>query len=259
MRRLVYLVNLVFAGLISFTSCNSEDEGPVKEGKGLFKLALAATTGYGVGTKAVDESQYTDLADYQVEILNGSTISSTFKYNKMPEFIALSAGNYTLKAYKGEDVAASITSMYVEGRSSFTVTSRDTVSASVTCTPACAKVIMDYAETMDTYFSDYSVSFQTSFTETAFSLDKANKDLPVYLKAKNKETLAVKIRMVKKSDKTSATIEKTYTVNPGDALTIHIVPKESSGNLGLSITVNEETNDHPIDIIIPSDWVTAQY
>lgn len=257
MRSLVYLVNLVIVGFVSLASCSSEDE-PLAGGEGLVRLALTSVTGYGVESKTVDESTYKDLADYQVEILNGNTVLNAFKYSEMPEFIAMSAGNYTLKAYKGEDVAASITSMYVEGLAPFTVTAKDTVSASVTCSPTCAKVIMDYAETMDTYFSDYSVSFKTSFTETPFSLSKTNKNLPVYLKAKNQETLNVKIVMEKKSDKTSATIDKAYTVNPGQALTIHIVPKISSGNLGLSITIDEQTNDHPIDIIIPSDWVTSQ-
>lgn len=258
MRGVVYLVSLVFIGFVSLVSCSSEDEPLTRGGEGLIRLALTATGEYEVGSKAVDEGSYNDLADYQVEILNGNIVSEAFKYSEMPEFIAMPAGNYTLKAYKGEDVSASTTSMYVEGMSSFTVTEKDTISASVICKPVCAKIIMDYAQTMDTYFSDYSVSFKTSFTEIPFLLDKASKDQPVYLKAKNEETLHVKILMVKKSNKTTATIEKTYAVNPCEALTIHIVPKLSSGNLGLSITVNEETNDHPIDIIIPSDWVTAE-
>lgn len=257
MRRLVYLVNLVIVGFICLTSCGSEDE-PLDGEEGLVKLSLKAATGYGSKSKAVDESSYNNLADYQIEILNGDAVLKTFKYSEMPEFIGMPVGSYTLKAYKGESVAASIISMYVEGRSSFIVTSKDTVSALVTCNPACAKIIMDYAETMDAYFSNYSVSFQTSFTEIPFFLGKANKDLPVYLKVKNRETLNVKVLMIKKSDGTSATLEKTYTVSPAESLTIHIVPKIYSGNLGLSITVNEETNDHPIDIVIPSEWVNAQ-
>nr|MBP9577075.1 DUF4493 domain-containing protein [Parabacteroides sp.] len=48
---------------------------------------------------------------------------------------------------------------------------------------------------------------------------------------------------------------KTYTLSPADALKLTLKPVVNNGNLGISITIEETTVDHPVDIVIPGDWV----
>ena len=38
------------------------------------------------------------------------------------------------------------------------------------------------------------------------------------------------------------------------AQVINVKPVIASGNIGIEITIDETTNDIPVDIVIPSDW-----
>ena len=50
-------------------------------------------------------------------------------------------------------------------------------------------------------------------------------------------------------------IEKTYTLSPADAMKMTLTPVVGSGNLGITITVDETVIEHPVDIEVPADWV----
>ena len=59
--------------------------------------------------------------------------------------------------------------------------------------------------------------------------------------------------MVKKDGKTTP-LSKTYNLSPEEVLMIKVKPVTSNGNLGITIEVDDTTNDRPIDIEIPSNW-----
>ena len=61
-----------------------------------------------------------------------------------------------------------------------------------------------------------------------------------------------------KEDGTSTSINKEYTLERNKALTITLKPvveSTGSGQLGIQIEIDGSTNDIPVDIEIPSDWV----
>lgn len=62
------------------------------------------------------------------------------------------------------------------------------------------------------------------------------------------------ITLIDKNSKTT-TIDKSYELSPNEALKMKIVPTVSEGNLGITIEIDETTNDIPVDIEIPSEWV----
>ena len=92
-------------GFAAFTACTSdEEEALIPEGKGYVKLSLNADTGF--QTKAVNESDYTKLDNYTVQILKDGTLVPKMEwiYSDVPtELIELTNGSYELKAFYGEE------------------------------------------------------------------------------------------------------------------------------------------------------------
>lgn len=78
---------------------------------------------------------------------------------------------------------------------------------------------------------------------------------PVYFKVGKQEEVKVTVNLTNKENVTAKGSVKTYTLSPADALRITLKPVINNGNLGISITIDETTVDHPVDIIIPGDWV----
>lgn len=255
------LKGLMLTSIISLFACSSENDplsGNDETKKGMLSLDMSATINY--RTKAINESDYANADNYTVNILNSdNVVTESYLYKDMPLTIPLGAGSYTLKAHKGKDEPASITGMYVEGSNSFEIESGKTTSASVVCKPVCAKVIMEYDNTMDDYFSNYAVLFETKAIGTGKNFSLANKaTTPVYLRVDANEKIKVQISMTKKSDGTTAIIDKEFTVSPQTALTLSVKPAIVQGNLGISITIDESTNDKDVIVEIPADWATAK-
>ena len=251
----------VCAMLSLMASCSSTEDSPMNnDGYGTVSLRVSADTQF--KSRAVDESIYKNLDNYTVQILkDGKVVSGMeWKYTDVPEGpIELSNGGYELKAFYGEDKAASTTGMYVEGVKIFNVNGKQD-SVTVICQPVCVRVRVEFDEKMAEYYQDYSVSFQTAALVaekedvSAVALWKKTDTDPIYLKVKDKENVKTTISLKDKKDKTTS-IEKTYELSPNEALKLKIVPTISQGNLGISIEVDETTNDIPVDIEIPSEWV----
>jgi hypothetical protein len=47
----------------------------------------------------------------------------------------------------------------------------------------------------------------------------------------------------------------TYDMAPNKSWTMHIAPKDGSGGLSITITIDESTNDREFEIVVPSDWI----
>lgn len=243
-------------GFAAFTACTSdEEEALIPEGKGYVKLSLNADTGF--QTKAVDESEYQNVDEYTVQIFQeGKQIGEDRTYSEIKEqLIELPRGTYTVKAFKGEDLAASTNSMYVVGSKDVTIANK-VEEVSFVCKPVCAKVKVEFDPTMDQYFDNYWVDFTTeAMGETDYTWQK-DYTLPCYMKVNEKENVSVVINLVKKEGFNSATsISKTYEMSPLMFKTIKLKPVLSNGSIGIEITVDESTNDTNVEIEVPSDWV----
>lgn len=245
----IAIFNLSFLCL----SCSSD----VKEnnGYGYVSLDVAANSSF---SRSVTESDYENVNNYNVRILNADGIEEyNFIYSEKPEEIKLSNGGYTLEAYMGEEKDASRDGFYVYGKKTFNIQG-DAVSVSVDCKPTCAKTIVKFDPEMDTYFSDYYVSYETeALVKSGASAIWAKDDTePYYLKVNEQgETIKATIHFVRKEDGKSAEVEKTYNIAPCKSWTLSIAPQNNQGNLGISITVNEATDDEEIDITVPSEWI----
>lgn len=236
------------------TSCTSTEDSPVNvEGKGIVSLSISADTKF--ESRAVDELAYSKVDNYTVQILKDGKLvdGMEWNYSDIPELIELSNGGYELKAFYGEDKAASTTGMYVEGKKSFNVNSNQS-QVEVSCQPVCARVKVVFDAKMADYYQDYSVAFQTEALAGESFLWLKNSSDPVYLKVNQAETVKAVIKLTDK-DSQSTSINKSYELSPNEALKMTIKPTASEGNLGITIEVDESTNDIPVDIEIPSDWV----
>lgn len=239
------------------TSCVSENNDSVFS-DGVGSLSLSVTSDAGFQSRAVNESAYNNTGEYTVQIIDKGTfqVKKEFLYKNAPQSIELENGSYELKAFFGEEVNASQDKFYVEGVSSFIIQG-DNVRANVSCKPTCAKLVVNFGDNMSEYFSDYSVAYTTKALKSESNVvwTKDN-TAPWYVKVDNSgEAVEAVISFTRKSDNKSASETRTYTMKPGQAWTLNINPAVNSGNLGITVTINEETDDEIIDIIVPSDWI----
>lgn len=259
--RLLLFYCLAGAGLVG-ASCTSSEGIASGEHGGAIRLSLTtnATFGSGTASRAVDESGYADVSRYTVQVLDAgdNSLKKEFLYSEAVTPIELSNGSYILKAFYGTEREVSDKEFYVEGSTPFNIQGEGVENIAVSCTPTCGKVIARFADTMDDYFNDYSVVYETralSAKGAVATWARTTTD-PLYLKVdKDGENVRATIKVVRKSDNKAADIEKTYTLAPNKAWTLNIAPQDNSGNIGIVITIDESTDDHPVDIVVPSDWV----
>ena len=244
-----------FSGVTLFSCSSDEAELQFSEGTGYVSLDLNTNTGF--QSRAVVESDYQNKSNYTVQILKDGKVldGMQWDYDDMPkDMIELSNGAYELKAFYGDPtLTASRNNMYVEGESTFNINS-DQVTASVTCKPVCGKVTVEFDSKMAEYFSNYSINFKTIALDESFVAWAKDDTEPIYMKVENNEQISATYSLVDKQGKLT-TIDKTYSLSPQKHLIIKVVPTVSSGNLGITIVVDESTNDQNVDIVIPSDWI----
>lgn len=262
----LFLVSCMIGVTALISSCSSEEvKNDVLAGQGTISLGMTAGVDFGVTNKSrsVDESEYKNSDNYTVQILksDGQTVAQEFKYSEKPSTLTLDNGSYILKAFYGTEKTSSRNEFRVEGSTTFTVQS-DEQNVSVTCTPTCAKASVVFDEKMATYFSDYSVAFETAaLSDIGASVVWAKDDTePWYLKvAEGGETVKATIKFTRKAEYgtgvASSSVERTYTLAPNKAWTLKIAPSYDSGKLGIAVTIDETTNDKQVDIIVPSEWI----
>ncbi len=240
------------------TSCSSGNDALSGGGTGSITLSVKAEAGFTADTRAVNENGYKDVSLYTVQILNSSNgIETEFIYGEKPGSIKLNNGSYTLKAFYGKDSDASRNDFYVEGVKNFAIDGAEEA-LTVECVPVCGKVVVNFANEMSTYFSDYSVVYETAALTAAGSNAVWNKGdtEPWYLKVnKDGETIKGTIHVTRLSDGKSTTVERTYKLAPNKSWTLNVAPKDENGSIGIAITIDESTIDHVIDIVVPSDWI----
>lgn len=246
-------------------SCSSDEEAVqgVAEGKGLVKLSL--NVGADFQSRAITESDYTNLANYTVQILKDGRVVDGCEWTgtTIPQdLIELDNGTYTVLAFTGEDYkgeGATTEGMYVEGRAGFGVNSDQVATATVNCTPQCARATVEFDQEMDTYFNDYYVVFSgtKALGQSSYTWTKNHGTDPVYMAVTGTETLTATIKLVDKTGKVAEDIVRTKEVSAAQAWKLKIAPvvEEATGNVGITIDIDDSTNDIPVDIEIPSEWL----
>lgn len=250
----------------AFTASCSSDEEAVQdaaEGKGFVKLAL--NVGADFQSRAITESDYTNLANYTVQILKDGKVVEGCEWTgtTIPqELIELDNGSYTVLAFTGEaykGVGATTEGMYVEGTAGFSVNSDQTATAEVNCTPQCARATVNFDAAMTDYFQDYYVVFSgtEALGQSSYTWAKDHGTDPVYMAVDGTETLTATIKLVDKTGKVATDIVKTKQVSAAKAWKLNIAPvvEEATGSVGITVEIDNSTNDIEVDIEIPSDWL----
>lgn len=266
----MYMISLskYYKGLVAlflicggcFTSCMEEEltAGTAKEAE--VRIALDVDAKFSPQTKAVDENDYRNMDNYQVEIRkndrNGDLVKSGL-FSELKEEFSLERGNYFLKAYKGAEHVASRDEFYAADSTSFSILSAGTQTINLTCVPSCAKCQVVFDANMDEYFTDYYITYSTvALGNNTVKWAKGDTE-PWYLKVNKNEIVKATIHLTRKSDGKTNTGEWSYALSPNQGWTLKVRANYnvSEGDLGITITIDEGTNDIPIEIEVPSDWI----
>ena len=222
MKKHFYLLKTCLCALAVgvLAGCSAEgDDLQLADGMGAVKLSITANTGFDTMTKAITEADYTNYANYTVQIKDKDdrvVEGCEWTGDALPEeMVELKNGTYTLIAYTGEEyegVGATTEGMYVAGKANINVNGG-----------------------------------QTSATA---------KD-PVYMAIEEDktETVTATIKLVDKEGKVAEDIVKTYPVSAAKAVKMNIVPTVEGGSIGITIEIDDSTNDVPVDIVIPGEWI----
>ena len=259
-----------FALLFSFAmiSCSQgfENEPQVENGYGRLNLKLSSNTAFLDETRAVNEESYKNTDNYTVVVLdNKGNEKMNCKYSEVPGKmpLILPIGSYTVKAFYGTEHDASRNEFYVYGEDQGIIQGDpETVSADIECTPTCGRISVSFSPEMDGYFSDYNVSFSgtVALGENSIKWEK-NDTEPWYVKLEQGgEKVSFTITVLAKDEFTAKETTKkgTFDLNRNKAYKINVSPVYSgteTGDVSLNITVDETTNDKPVDIEVPVDWL----
>lgn len=270
MKKMKWILSAVcFVGL-SLASCDQDPELAIlpESGYGQLSLTLGAEANF-VQTRAVTENTYKDVNNYTVVVMDkdgnerikckGSEITS-----KMP--LTLPIGGYTVEAYYGKEQPASRDFFYVFGKAEGSIKANKTEDVTLTCTPTCGRITVNFNSEMSEYFSNYNVKFfgTEALGDGNFSWEMADKE-PWYVKlAEAGEEIGFTITTTTKEEyihdnKESVSVKtgtfklmrnKAYKMN----VNVRYNPTET-GDVSIEITIDESTNDKTVDIEVPVDWV----
>lgn len=254
-KKVAKMLLYVLSGVLLYSCSSDEAELQFSEGTGYVSLNL--NTNIGFQSRAVNESDYQNKSNYTVQILKDGNSLHKWDYNDIPEFTELANNTYTMLAICGDSTKAVYTDdLCVLGSKSFTV-KNDSVNVNVTCKPNSARINIEFDEKMDEYFSDYEVRIKTAAQGGSTYIWDNTTAGPVYFKVKQNEVVTMTIKLTPKSGVEADTeIQKTYTLSPADAMKMTLAPVIGSGSLSITITIDETVIEHPVDIEVPSDWVS---
>lgn len=255
------LLSCITGASLLLVSCTpSATDTLPKSGQGSISFGVNARTEF---TRAVDESEYANTDNYTVDILKMPEEEKvhTFKYKDKTASYKLDNGSYLIKAYYGETYKKDIKStkgFYVEGSKRFTVNA-DQQQLEIECKPTCGRLKTIFDESMDEDFTSYYVVYETQALTAAdenINWSKTNSDPYYVLLNPEGEVVKATIHITRASDGKSTTVIKDYAMTPGQSWTMNIAPKDGSGSMGITITIDETATEYPEkEIVIPSDWI----
>ncbi|MCF0202658.1 MAG: DUF4493 domain-containing protein [Bacteroidaceae bacterium] len=267
-----YAVGAYAFAVCALMSCSQSGDDELTAAaveKGKFKISLQAANNFSSSSRAVNEADYKSLANYRVVITDQyDAVKEEFAGNAVPSSINLPIGSYKVTASYGEEQAASRDKFLSTGYALVNITGGDEQVVSITCEPTCGKVAVNFDATMATYYTDYYVEYSTPKLGTQKAMwAKGDKD-PYYLAVNaGGDEITATVHLTPKEEymtdeqKTASFVDgvitQKYTLKRNEAWTMKIKPNytNTTGTLGISITIDETTVDHPVDITVPAEWI----
>lgn len=271
MKKTTWMFGTVLSLGLSLASCSQDSDlgNQAETQQGQLSLILDASTDFLNKTRAVDESRYENVSNYNVVVTDKDGVE---KLNckghevasKMP--LTMSIGSYTVRAFYGQEHDASRDEFYVLGVAEGSIKAEQQEDVVVKCTPTCGRITVNFAEEMSTYFNDYNVAFSGTEALGANTIMWQKDDTePWYVKLNISEetisftiTITTKDEYVNDNKQQTATKTGTFKLSRNKAYKMNINPKYTptiTGEVGIEITIDESTNDIPVDIEVPIDWV----
>ncbi len=254
-------------------SCTSMDEGlniPVETKQGELVLSLFSGTEFKDETRSVNESLYKNVNNYTVQVFDKD---GTEKLNckgselatKMP--LTLNIGACSVKAWYGQQEAASRDVFYVEGVWASTIKANQKEQINIECTPTCGRITVEFGPEMATYFTNYDVDFFGTRALAGKSISWAENDTePWYIQLDEAgEAVSFSITTVTKDEYVNAANkDQTYTrtgsfhLSRNKGYKMIVNPSYTplgGGQVSLDITIDESVNSHEEDIEVPITWI----
>lgn len=269
--KLMFGLALILASSLFSCNLDADMQGQSGTNQGQLLLSLNSNTDFTDATRAVVESSYENVDNYSVVVLDkdgneklnckGSEITS-----KMP--LTLAIGSFTIKAFYGKEEAASRDHFYVLGEYSGTIKSEQKESVTVTCTPTCGRITVNFGGDMATYFADYNVTFTGTEALGNNTIAWLKDDTePWYVKLNNAErgeninftiTTTTKDEYINGDKEQVTTKSGSFNLSRNKAYKMNINPSynpSTSGDIEIEVTIDESTNDIPVDIEVPVTWL----
>ena len=251
-------------GIMLLAACHSESDFS-GEGTAEVSLCLLADPSF-VKTKAIDVLAYQNVDNYTVELSKDGTIFETVKYGDMELAKKLEPGNYSIRAYYGENVAAGYDKLYVEGSQTFNLVKGDNREVKFTRVPANVKVNIKFEDNFFEFYSDCKVNLSTRHLSVPFVMAKEDVDKDAFFRADAAgETLTLTFDL---KDKQGVTVspenfgEQEVSIKPRDFLTITIKPKmidvEGGKIDGITVTIDDSVTIQECPIEIPDEFLPGE-
>lgn len=249
MKKILFLCAASLA-MLSFSGCSDDINYETGEGEGRVLLRPLIQS----DVKVVSRAGETDTElESQTIIWISNSKGAVRKYNGIAEVpaggVTLLSDNYVAEAWAGDSVPASFDARYFKGRQPFTIEKNSTVQVEIECKIANAVVQVKYADGVENYISDCSMTVghkggsltfegETATKPGYFMMPSFDPDLKFDFKAKG----------VDGSDVTYSDVIRNAAPGHKYILTVsHDGPTEESiGGALISVTVDDteiEVND----------------
>ena len=279
-------LGMMMAATLLATSCLSEQQNlePKAEGsqKGKIVLDLTADASFSEQTRvALNEADYRNTANYTVQVISAKTSQTVLQClgselnTNLPKEV--DAGSYTIKAFYGSEPTSGVSqeTFLVIGESNLNLKAKEEKPVTVNCVPTCGKVSVSFDPDMETYYSNYSVDFSgpTALNGQRFTWEKSE-TAPYYVTlAQNGENVAYAISLTVKDDYAHLDdngnklepkvmlVSNSFNLQRNKAVKLTVKPNytpatpETEGQLSITITIDESTNDKEVTFEVPIDWI----
>ena len=240
--------------LVSLVSCSVREEVPFETGMGGIRLELLTDL---TATRADAEGQLSP-EDFKIEIVNPQGV--IFKrWDTYAEYLAQEStvfamnagGPYTLRASYGDSAASGFNAFFFIGEQEFTVQPQQVTDVSVTCRMGNVKVAVEFGDNIRKQYTEYTATVSTLRGSLVF--DKDCKEAG-YLPCGD---ISVYVELTGPDGETSGfTNSKEIVGGPGDFITLKIDTGEvPDSEVSLTVSIDPATNDHQVNIELPSDML----
>lgn len=240
--------------LVSLVSCSVREEVPFETGMGGIRLELLTDL---TATRADAEGQLSP-EDFKIEIINPQGV--IFKrWDTYAEYLAQEStvfamnagGPYTLRASYGDSAASGFNAFFFIGEQEFTVQPQQVTDVSVTCRMGNVKVAVEFGDNIRKQYTEYTATVSTLRGSLVF--DKDCKEAG-YLPCGD---ISVYVELTGPDGETSGfTNSKEIVGGPGDFITLKIDTGEvPDSEVSLTVSIDPATNDHQVNIELPSDML----